>query len=538
MKAKSGKKFIGAQRARARCARKQCAYILRTLQTRETTSTMATSSPPADGDLIEMIVDDEVLSFSKALLMQSSPFFQHTFTDGQPKKKRVVISGVSGQTFKHLLGYMKSGKLELSCNNIADIFHAACKLQMPDIIRQCIEMEARSSAVGRQIILYKAAKRVNNVEEMNAALYRMVSNFTLVTQSDEFLELDAKDVCELLSCDVLSCERELDVFNAARRWLNHKVDTRLALTSRLMYCVRFPLMSLMDLSHCVEADTPPGLQDDHNVRVMILSAVCFWVAKAAGKEAEVGHLSCMPRHYIKKDAEVSTDGMETAMTCGRSEQPTLLSVTLGAAKTRLLPAASSKIEEGTQELHIASVLESGHLNVPEHSIEQEASLSLLSSTAECDCSMDSVAPTVCESSVSNIFSSEVQATCPSTQESDGASVTQDTQCTYSPSDFCSRSDDDKDQLSSQSVDSVILHGFSGGDIVHRDYVSNLKTKLLLSSQRGVEHEVLFARSPLLSEQPKADFLVVSDNPENSAIPSASVSAGVEHNFSDSPVQGW
>lgn len=101
---------------------------------------MAISSSPAESDLIEMIIEDEIISFSRSLLMQSSHFFRNTFKDGQAKKKRVVVSGVSGQTFKDLLGYMKTGELELSCNNVADIFHAACKLQMPGIISQCIEV--------------------------------------------------------------------------------------------------------------------------------------------------------------------------------------------------------------------------------------------------------------------------------------------------------------------------------------------------------------------------------------------------------------
>ncbi|CAN7999601.1 unnamed protein product [Ixodes pacificus] len=258
---------------------------------------MAISSTPADPDLIEMIVEDETITFSRSLLMQSSPFFQNTFKDGRARKRRVVVSGVSGQTFKDLLEYMKTGKLELSCNNVADIFHAACKLQMPDIICRCIEMETHTSPIGRQIILYKTAKRMSIPEEKNSAFHHLISNFSLVSESKEFLELDAKDVCELLSADVLGCRGEMDVFSAACHWINHKVHPRMAYASRLMHCVRFALMNLIELNQCLETKTPPGLPNIRSVRIMILSAVCFWVAKAAGKEAEVSHLARKSRQY-------------------------------------------------------------------------------------------------------------------------------------------------------------------------------------------------------------------------------------------------
>lgn len=52
---------------------------------------MAISSSPAESDLIEMIIEDEIISFSRSLLMQSSHFFRNTFKDGQAKKKRVLV---------------------------------------------------------------------------------------------------------------------------------------------------------------------------------------------------------------------------------------------------------------------------------------------------------------------------------------------------------------------------------------------------------------------------------------------------------------
>uniref|UniRef100_A0A131Z5J6 Kelch repeat containing protein n=1 Tax=Rhipicephalus appendiculatus TaxID=34631 RepID=A0A131Z5J6_RHIAP len=498
-------------------------------------TTMATSSSPADGDLVEMILEDEVVSFSRTVLMQSSPFFQDTFKDVEGKKKRVVVSGVRGQTFKDLLEYMKSGKLELSCNNVADIFHAACKLQMPDIIRRCIQMETQSSAIGRQIILYKTAERMNNVHEKNSAFYHLVSNFALVAQSDEFLQLDAGDVCELLSSDVIGCKGELDVFNAACRWLNHKVDERMDQAARLMYCVRFPLMSLMELSHCVEAKIPPGLQDVHNVRVMILSAVCFWVARTAGKEAEVGHLARTPRHYVTEVPGVpGSKELQSSDDAGEAELPSLISVTLGAAKARLLPTSNLSSRACAREPWVAHLQESRQFLSPDHETEQVRSLSALSSTAESDSPVDSLAPTVCESSFNDTSSFDAQASRPTTQESNGETMVHDSQSFFSQSDSCYRSED-KEKLYSEYVDTDSLTMHSDGDRVHKNELESLKTRYLLASQTAIQHEGLIRQSSPLSEHPEMDFFVVSPNsPQCSTEPLASISVQTDHILSETP----
>lgn len=498
-------------------------------------TTMAASSSPADGDLVEMILEDEVVSFSRTVLMQSSPFFQDTFKDVEAKKKRVVVSGVRGQTFKDLLEYMKSGKLELSCNNVTDIFHAACKLQMRDIIHRCIEMEAHSSAIGRQIILYKTAKRMNNVPEKNSAFYHLVSNFALVAKSDEFLQLDIGDVCELLSSDVIGCKGELDVFYAACRWLNYNVDERMDQAARLMYCVRFPLMSLMELSHCVEARIPPGLQDIHNVRVMILSAVCFWVAKTAGKEAEVEHLARMPRHYMTELPGVpGSKQRKSSEAADEAERPSIISVTLGAAKARLLPTTRLSHRAGTLEPWVAHLQEFRQFDTPDHEVERVASLSVQSPSSGSDSPIDSLSTTLCDSSFNDTSSLDAQASRPATYASSGEIIIPDSQSPFFQSDTCLQSED-KDKLYTDSVETDSLTMHSDGDRVHKNELGNMKAQFLLDGHTAIRHESMVKKSSLLSEHPEVEFFVVSPNsPECLTEQFASISVQTEQSFSETP----
>ncbi|XP_064484982.1 uncharacterized protein LOC135397356 isoform X2 [Ornithodoros turicata] len=180
-------------------------------------------------------------------------------------------------------------------------------LQMFDVIKKCIEMRESSSPIGRQIALYRAAKQINATAPKNEAFSYLVSNLLAVMKSKEYLELDVKDVCDLLSADTLGCRGEMDVFAAACRWVNHDVDDRLSQTTRLMCCVRFPLMNLTELHQCLEVSESPRFCEIKKLRAMILSAISYWLVKAAGNEKEAGRLTRSNRQYIFNSERLSPD---------------------------------------------------------------------------------------------------------------------------------------------------------------------------------------------------------------------------------------
>ena len=67
--------------------------------------------------------------------------------------------------------------------------------------------------------------------------------FTMVVETDNFLELDFEHVERILSSSKLSISSEMEIYNAANLWLSHKNCERNKHAKALFLSVRFPLLS-------------------------------------------------------------------------------------------------------------------------------------------------------------------------------------------------------------------------------------------------------------------------------------------------------
>ena len=67
--------------------------------------------------------------------------------------------------------------------------------------------------------------------------------FAIISETDEFLQLDAKLVGKILQSSSLALTSEIEVFNAASAWLGYNFDERKRFAEDLLLKVRLPLLS-------------------------------------------------------------------------------------------------------------------------------------------------------------------------------------------------------------------------------------------------------------------------------------------------------
>lgn len=98
----------------------------------------------------------------------------------------------------------------------------------------------------------------------------MGKDFNVATRTLTFLDFDVNYVISLLSHDDLPVRSELEVADAAIRWLCHRELQRAVFIPSVVSCIRLPLLTTKDLFQIMTA--AEFIFKDDRVRNMFLEA--------------------------------------------------------------------------------------------------------------------------------------------------------------------------------------------------------------------------------------------------------------------------
>ena len=91
--------------------------------------------------------------------------------------------------------------------------------------------------------IYQLAKIFGLQSLHNIIFNHLKRCFTMLTETDNFLELDYLAVSKILGSSELHITSELEVFNAANEWLGYNIEERRELAKQLLQIVRLPFLS-------------------------------------------------------------------------------------------------------------------------------------------------------------------------------------------------------------------------------------------------------------------------------------------------------
>ena len=91
--------------------------------------------------------------------------------------------------------------------------------------------------------IYHFASKLNYTELAAQSLRYIERCFTMVVETNSFLGLDYESVGKILDSSELWISSEIEVFNAADRWLSHNIKERSKFAKELLMKVRLPLLS-------------------------------------------------------------------------------------------------------------------------------------------------------------------------------------------------------------------------------------------------------------------------------------------------------
>ena len=135
-------------------------------------------------------------------------------------------------------------------NNIWFLKNVKNKKVLPDKEKKkfCENWKSKLNAANALTAFYFS--HLFKMSELNKlSLLILESCFTIIADSKNFLELDFRYVLKIFSSNELDIDSELQVFEAANKWLSHKALERRKFTKKILLKIRFVLLSVPTLNY-------------------------------------------------------------------------------------------------------------------------------------------------------------------------------------------------------------------------------------------------------------------------------------------------
>ena len=217
-------------------------------------------------DITLVAKDGKEFKAHRNVLSAASPLFVKLLQSDMKEKKEGVarFEEISAPILEGVLEFVYTGSVDINDEqNAKDLIIAADYLLL-----ECLKtfsgrfLEQRLTS-SNCISTFHFAEKYKCAELVSNSKKFVHDNFASVAKSDEFLNLEAKEVGSWISSDEISVAAEEDVFNIIEKWIEQNKSDRKAKFEELFRHVRLVLVSrdfLLDVvtnelvrdSHCLQ----------------------------------------------------------------------------------------------------------------------------------------------------------------------------------------------------------------------------------------------------------------------------------------------
>ncbi|XP_061903088.1 actin-binding protein IPP isoform X1 [Entelurus aequoreus] len=203
---------------------------------------------------VRLRVGGRVFKVHRLVLAAASPYFSALFSLGMSEaaKEEVEILGVDGDAFEVLLGFVYTGAINVTVDNVQELMLAADMLQLNEIVSICGDFLKGQMDSSNCVGMFQFLEQIACVTMLEFSENYIHGHFLEVCIGDEFKGLAKDQIVKLLKSEELRIEDEYQVFTAAMDWLLHDVGKRKKYVVEVLEPVRFPLLSPQRLLKYIE----------------------------------------------------------------------------------------------------------------------------------------------------------------------------------------------------------------------------------------------------------------------------------------------
>ncbi|XP_026169236.1 kelch-like protein 40a [Mastacembelus armatus] len=182
----------------------------------------------------------------RLVLAASSPFFKAMFLSDleESKKREIVLKDVEPGVMGMILRYLYTSDINLTEQNVQDIFMVANMYQIPSIFSVCVSYLKEKLVLGNCLAIFRLGQVLDCPRLTLAARDFICERYQVVIRDHDFLQLGPRELSIILTSDALNVEREELVFESLMDWVRHDESNRLKDLPELLHCIRFRLIPL------------------------------------------------------------------------------------------------------------------------------------------------------------------------------------------------------------------------------------------------------------------------------------------------------
>ena len=196
-------------------------------------------------DITLITKDDQELKAHRNILSAASPFFYKLLQSDMKENREGIVrfEEISGSVMEDVLEFIYTGTVEVTEENAEELVVATNYLFVPNLKTISGRFIQQQMCELNCISTFYFAEKYDCEELLNESKSFIHANFASVADMNEFLSLEAKEVERWISSDEIVVETEADVFQIAKKWVEHDKSERKAAFEELLRHVRLVFVS-------------------------------------------------------------------------------------------------------------------------------------------------------------------------------------------------------------------------------------------------------------------------------------------------------
>ena len=191
-------------------------------------------------------VKDGQLSAHKVVLAAASPFFfkliGYNTRESKGQVIKIELEEATASVMEDVLQYIYTGNVLVSEESAHNLIATADYFLLPGLKTIGCNFLKENLTIENCIFNYYFADQYQCVELRGKAREVINSNFSVILETEDFLNLDKKQVMEWVSSDDITIKAEEEIFKGIVKWVSHSRSEREAHFAELFHHVR--LMSV------------------------------------------------------------------------------------------------------------------------------------------------------------------------------------------------------------------------------------------------------------------------------------------------------